>query len=145
MMTQSISVRDNMLQRVCKRPGMTKSELQRELDIGWGTVHHHLRRLESTGRVVTLSYRGQRHLFPAGLREEDQRLLVEARDATKAALLEMIAELGTVSCAEAADLLRQPFKSVQRRLTDLATQGFLHRDGTYRPRYSLNIQTPRWQ
>lgn len=130
-------VRERILECVLMQPGLSKSELQRDLGLGWGTIHHHLGHLESLGQVVSRPHRGQRHVFPAGVAPVMQRLLAEMRDPQKAALTELLQEVETLSCAEAANLLDLPFKAVQRRLADLAKQGILVRRGTYRPQYSL--------
>lgn len=57
--------RERLLRIVAARPGATIGELKRELGTSWGTLYHHLRRLEKSGLVASRRV-GRRHLVFAG-------------------------------------------------------------------------------
>lgn len=55
-----------ILDAVDRRPGSTLSELRRATGLGWGTIYHHLARLQRAG-LVTLEKQGRlRRAFPRG-------------------------------------------------------------------------------
>ena len=55
-----------ILEAVERRPGATLSDLRRATGLGWGTIYHHLARLQRAGHV-TLEKRGRlRRAFPKG-------------------------------------------------------------------------------
>ncbi|MHB8586121.1 MAG: winged helix-turn-helix transcriptional regulator [Thermoplasmatota archaeon] len=57
--------RRRLLELVRETPGLTMLDAQSALDLGWGTLIHHVERLETEGFIVS-DHRGSRRLFAAG-------------------------------------------------------------------------------
>lgn len=47
-------------------PGLTVGELLLALDVGWGTLHHHVSKLEQSGLLHTVQQGRRRLVFPGG-------------------------------------------------------------------------------
>lgn len=57
-------IRQRIVRQVAGRPGQTVGELLETLDVGWGTLHHHLKRLEHAGLLHTVSAGRRRLVYP---------------------------------------------------------------------------------
>lgn len=60
----SSPIRRAILEIVTSRPGLTVGELLALLDVGWGTLHHHLDRLEAVGLLRTVQAGRRRLVLP---------------------------------------------------------------------------------
>ncbi|MEA3167049.1 MAG: hypothetical protein QOJ26_1933 [Thermoplasmata archaeon] len=58
---------------IAQDPGLSLSEVTTRAGIAWGTAVHHLRRLESHGKVVSLRQLGHRRYFIANTEAASQR------------------------------------------------------------------------
>jgi len=79
--------RDEILRTIRDEPGITFRELARRLGLGIGDLQYHLRRLEKEGRVFSRKVGKRRYLFPSGLEEEAQRLLIAISTDTRRRIL----------------------------------------------------------
>lgn len=55
-----------VLRRIREQPGIPCRELCDALETGWGTLYHHLTRLERAGFIVTVRQGRRRLLYPKG-------------------------------------------------------------------------------
>lgn len=79
--------RDEILKTIRDEPGITFRELARRLGLGIGDLQYHLRKLEREGEVFSRRVGRRRYLFPRGLEEDAQRLLIAISTDTRRRIL----------------------------------------------------------
>ena len=84
--------RNEILNYIRNRPGVTFRELSRELKLGIGDLQYHLGRLEKEGKVFSRKVGRRRYIFPAGFEEEAQRLLMAISTETRRKILLLLLE-----------------------------------------------------
>ncbi|WP_297498353.1 ArsR family transcriptional regulator, partial [Thermococcus sp.] len=84
--------RDEILNFIRGRPGVTFRELARKLGLGIGDLQYHLRKLEGEGKVFSKKVGKRRYIFPAGLEEDAQRLIVAIATGTRRRILLLLLE-----------------------------------------------------
>lgn len=123
------AARAAILGAVAVDPGIHKSALVRTLDMGWGTLNHHLRRLrkdqavrleKSTGREV--------RVFPSHMDATERRWLAAMReDAAILGALRVTPDVGVCALSDRVGLDRRLVRRHLLRLSDAgiveATQG----------------------
>jgi predicted transcriptional regulator len=87
---------DRIMALVAVAPGITKSELTEELDLGWGTVDYHLRTLLNKKLVQLYKVHPKVHVYDSEIPEDR---------------LAMIAALRLPRSSDIADLLRHPVRA----------------------------------
>lgn len=81
----SAPVRRNVLDVVARHPGLPVGELQTLVGVGWGTLHHHLKKLEEAGLVRTHSVGRRRIVHLAGEGAHEGFALLRGRTARNVA------------------------------------------------------------
>jgi len=84
--------RNEILNYILNRPGVTFRELARELGLGIGDLQYHLAKLEKEGKVFSRKVGRRRYIFPAGFEEEAQRLLMAISTETRRRILLLLME-----------------------------------------------------
>jgi predicted transcriptional regulator len=79
--------RNEILLAIETKPGITFRELARELGVGIGDLQYHLHRLEKEGKVFSKKVGKKRYIFPKGLEDEAQRLLIAISTETRRKIL----------------------------------------------------------
>ncbi len=68
--------REEILELIRRKPGITFREITRELGIGVGALQYHLGKLEEDGKVFSKRLGRRRYLFPNEMKEVSQNLLM---------------------------------------------------------------------
>ncbi|NJE05371.1 ArsR family transcriptional regulator [Thermococcus sp. M36] len=122
--------RNEILETIRNKPGITFRELARELGIGIGDLQYHLHRLEKEGAVFSRKVGRRRYLFPRGLEGDAQRLLIAISTETRRKILMLLMERDMTQSGIAKALgLSQP--TVSYHMGELARLGIVsaRRDG----------------
>ncbi|GEM_PF-4730454 len=64
-------IRDELLDIVAKRPGISLTAITREMNTAWSGVYHHLRALEREGKVKRVTHGRRRLLYPINANQPD--------------------------------------------------------------------------
>ncbi|WP_297508470.1 metalloregulator ArsR/SmtB family transcription factor [Thermococcus sp.] len=131
--------RDEILNFIRGKPGITFRELARELGLGIGDLQYHLRKLEAEGKVFSKRIGRRRYIFPAGLEEDAQRLIVAIATETRRRILLLLLER-PMSQGEIAEALGVSQPTVSYHMRELEKLGVVEgvRNGksiTYRLKY----------
>jgi len=79
--------RDEILNAIRAEPGITFRELARKLGLGLGDLQYHLRKLEDEGEIFSRRVGKRRYIFPQGLEEDAQKLLIAISTETRRKIL----------------------------------------------------------
>lgn len=137
-MTRGSRTRQAVLDCIVRSPGIHKSELQRQLGLGWGTVSYHLDVLRRDGRVKMMERGRQVALFATDVPDEHMRWLAALRSDVPNGILHHLAQRPQARIEEMVVDLGLPRRIVRRHLRDLAQQGLVSEpQGLLRNRFSL--------
>ncbi|WP_099210013.1 winged helix-turn-helix transcriptional regulator [Thermococcus henrietii] len=114
--------RNEILNYIRNRPGVTFRELARELGLGIGDLQYHLGKLEKEGKVFSRKVGRRRYIFPAGFEEEAQRLLMAISTETRRRILLLLME-GSMSQGELARELGVSQPTVSYHMRELEKLG----------------------
>ncbi|GAB6135892.1 winged helix-turn-helix transcriptional regulator [Thermococcus prieurii] len=114
--------RNEILNYIRNRPGVTFRELARELGLGIGDLQYHLGKLEKEGQVFSRKVGRRRYIFPAGFEEEAQRLLMAISTETRRRILLLLME-GSMSQGELARELGVSQPTVSYHMRELEKLG----------------------
>lgn len=80
-----------LLRIVADNPGIPLNKVRSKLPLGWGTLYHHVRRLEKTGAIETVAVGRRRLLYIPGV-SADEELAAQAlvEGATARAIAEAV-------------------------------------------------------
>lgn len=121
------ATRGRILEAVRRRPGIHKSELSRELNLGWGTISHHVHVLRRQ-RLLDTDRRGrQLLLYACGIPEEERRWLRALGDDLAAQMLAVLSDGDEAGVSEMSRRLGATPKTVRRRLALLREEGLVER------------------
>lgn len=110
-------------------PGIHLSEMARELDLSWGTLLHHLRKLEDADLVTSEETSGKRCFFLPGQVSSAERDILPALENEKARrIAEFYAEHPGASQTEAAEALNLSAALVSWHLNKLEEAGVVTRE-----------------
>ncbi len=116
--------RNEILQYIKSRPGITFRELARELGIGIGDLQYHLYRLEKEKKVFSRKLGKRRYIFPAGFERECQRLIIAISTETRRRILLLLME-GPLTQSEIAKRLRLSQPTVSYHMGELVKLGIV--------------------
>lgn len=118
--------RQRILDGVTSRPGMHLKELQELVGVAWGTLVHHVRRLEGTGHLVSVRQGPRKLLYAANTPESRAREdLAALRNGTALRIATTVAtKPGIRHNAVCAELDLQP-AAVSKHLAKLAQAGLV--------------------
>jgi predicted transcriptional regulator len=120
------ATRRTILQLLEADPGLTTQEIRRRLDLGWGTVVHHLDVLRQLGFVDVVQWGRDRDYFPRGFAAATERALISAlRRQAPGAVLKAIRRGGERSQLEVARELGVHHGTVAYHARRLAQLGLL--------------------
>lgn len=116
--------RNEVLEVIRNKPGITFRQLARELEIGIGDLQYHLRRLEKEGIVFSRRLGKRRYLFPKGFEENAQRLLIAISTDTRRRILLLLMR-GPLSQGEIATSLGLSQPTVSYHMGELKKLGIV--------------------
>jgi len=131
------ATRNRILDLVNARPGIHLKELQADLGIAWGTLVHHVRRLEATGHLVSMRQGPRRLLYAANTPESRARQdLALLRNGTAFRIAATIQQQPGIRQGTVCDVLELQPASVSKHASRLEEAGLIEvpRDDG-RPRY----------
>ena len=131
-------VRRQILDLVARQPGLPVGELQALLGVGWGTLHHHLRKLEDADLIHT-SLVGRRRLVHLG-RDDPHAGLAILRGRTARRIAETIASHPAISITDVARLTGGSPRAVYYHVKRLVEAGLVATEG--QTRYARLAPTP---
>ncbi|WP_297062232.1 metalloregulator ArsR/SmtB family transcription factor [Thermococcus sp.] len=114
--------RNEILNYIRNRPGVTFRELARELKLGIGDLQYHLGKLEKEGKVFSRKVGRRRYIFPAGFEEEAQRLLMAISTETRRKILLLLME-GEMNQGEIAEKLGVSQPTISYHMRELEKLG----------------------
>ncbi|WP_297468323.1 metalloregulator ArsR/SmtB family transcription factor [Thermococcus sp.] len=114
--------RNEILNYIRNRPGVTFRELARELKLGIGDLQYHLGKLEKEGKVFSRKVGRKRYIFPAGFEEEAQRLLMAISTETRRKILLLLME-GEMNQGEIAEKLGVSQPTISYHMRELEKLG----------------------
>ncbi len=122
-------VRADMYGLIQHNPGIHASQLARDLDIGWGTVTHHLQKLEKGRLVAARKVRNQKCYFENGgaVPRGDMAVASAVQSDTAARIAEFVAAHPLTSQKDAADALELSPALVSFHVKKLAAYGVLEK------------------
>ena len=121
---------------------MNKAQLRRAVGLAWTTVSYHLLRLQRQG-AVNLERRAAVTLcWPIGIPARFKPWLELLQDPEACLVLDALAA-GRQSLAQLAKRTGLSDDAVDRRLKRLIQAGVVHKHGTFRPRFSTEVQPPK--
>lgn len=110
-------------------PGIHLSELSRELDLSWGTLLHHLRKLEKADLVTSDEAQGKRCFFLPGQVSSEERSILPALENEKARrIAEFYLDNPGASQSEAAEDLGYSPALISWHLSKLEDAGVVERE-----------------
>jgi DNA-binding IclR family transcriptional regulator len=121
------AVRKEILNTLRHEPGITKSQLCRRLNLSWGGVWHHVRRLESEGLLLRKNIYGWTGLFAASTPRLEMLLLPLLRDDVALTIIGLLRESPGLRVQDVTRLSRLSRKQVRRRLGYLQAAGLVDR------------------
>jgi predicted transcriptional regulator len=124
---------DRIMALVSERPGITKSELTQELDLGWGTVDYHLRALLKKKLVQLHKVHPKVHVYDSEIPDDRLAMIAALRLPRSSDIVELLRH--PVRAQDLVDDLGASRRVVDRHLLHLARSGVVERD---RFRYSLS-------
>ncbi len=130
--------RNEILEAIKNKPGITFRGLARELGVGIGDLQYHLRKLEREGKVFSRKVGKRRYLFPQGFEEEAQKLLIAISTESRRKILLLLVR-GPLSQGEIAASLGLSQPTVSYHMGELKKLGIVNAEERGRSLiYSLN-------
>ncbi|ASJ06041.1 winged helix-turn-helix transcriptional regulator [Thermococcus pacificus] len=116
--------RSEIFDAIRAKPGITFRELARELGVGIGDLQYHLWKLEKEGRIFSRRAGRRRYIFPRGLEEDAQRLLIAISTDTRRRILLLLME-GPMGQKELAETLGLSQPTVSYHMSELVRLGIV--------------------
>ncbi|MGB1697353.1 MAG: winged helix-turn-helix transcriptional regulator [Thermoplasmatota archaeon] len=128
-----------LLDAVLKDPGITKSELQEVLGIGWGTTDYHVRALENQRLIQKIRIAPRVHLFDAQTPEQKMAMMAALRLPMSKAFVDAMRY--PVRAQDLVDDTGASRQVVDRHLAHLTRSGVVERR---KFRYSISKAYRAW-
>lgn len=139
MQRNGAQTRQRILTALRDRPGINKAQLRRQTGLAWTTVSYHLHVLHKGGFVQFERKRGAIQCFPIGIPARFRPWLALLQDAGACRVLDALAQ-GRQSVAQISTKTGLSQPAVRRHLQRMLTTGVVRQHGTFRPRFSTDIQ-----
>ncbi len=81
------NTRENIVDMISAQPGIYKSELKRVLEISWGSLGHHLQKLEKQKQVYKVAMGRKTYLFPGNVPLKQALILLCMQDSVSKRIL----------------------------------------------------------
>lgn len=130
-------LRKEILNTLRHEPGLTKSQLCRRLDVSWGAVWHHVRRLESDGEIIRKKTYGWTGLFASSTPRLEMTILPLLRDDAALRILAILRDAPGLRMQEITRQSQLSRKMVRRRLDRLAAAGLVDRSSELQAKYAM--------
>lgn len=131
------ATRAHLIEFIERSPGIHISELCRTADLAWGTVQHHLHRLESEGRIRLQRDGRVTRLFSGATSDRDVTLLSLLHRDISAQIVVNLARMPQAGIQDLSDALQVSRKTIRRHLATLVDAGVVDREGGYRGLFEL--------
>lgn len=129
------AARSLIMKVVAEKPGVHKSELCRQVGLGWGTVSYHLRLLEKTRRLQTVTGTREVRVFPGNVPEARTKALAALQGESGHAVADMLADRPGSRQSDICRALGASRKLIRRHLEALQREGLVTAEGNRRARY----------
>ena len=130
--------RDRIETAVRELPGITPTQLCEVLELGWGTVNHHLNVLERVQeRIHTRKAGRNRRIYIGSPSVTDTMWLAQLQDDVCTALLSCLRDEPEMRLTELADAASVSRKVARRHLSILDGQGVVSSRGLYQRHYRI--------
>lgn len=117
-----------------RAPGLSPTELRRRLDVGWGTLYHHLTRLVQGGVVVNVLVGGRNLLFVKGMGPvPSPRALATLKSRTARTVARCVLAAPRAAIRDLAETSGLPERTVYYHTKHLVAAGLLQPTSTARP------------
>ncbi len=133
----SSHTRDRIWALIQADPGVHKSDLKRMTGLSWGTISHHVSRLESSGRIRVHRVNNRAMLFPVDIPPERWNEMALLRQTQALQVLEALADGDRVNVSWLAARLGMSAKSLRRILGELESAGLICKRGRMRPDFQI--------
>lgn len=138
------ATRQRIVDLVASHPGIHKAEIRDRLGLAWSTVDHHLRVLDSSGRIALARQPREVRVYPAGLPADERPWWSSLQHGVKRRILLAAVQRPDVGIAALNQELGLPAKTVSNALHDLVDAGCMRRDGVHRPRFRVDPRLAEW-
>ncbi|HUR61793.1 MAG TPA: hypothetical protein VM286_05450 [Candidatus Thermoplasmatota archaeon] len=119
-------VRARVHETVLQDPGLSVEEIRARSGVAWGTAVHHLRRLEDTGLLVSVTHNARRRYFAANTAASQRRGHVAAlAHPTARRVAELVRQRPGVGQTELCETLGLRNPAASKHLGQLAQQGLV--------------------
>ncbi|MEA3204241.1 MAG: hypothetical protein QOI63_1921, partial [Thermoplasmata archaeon] len=119
-------VRARVHQAVVGDPGLSVEEVRARAGVAWGTAVHHLRRLEDTGLLVSVTQNARRRYFAANTPASSRRVQVAALShPTARRVADLVRQRPGVDQTGLCEALGLRNPSASKHLQELAAQGLV--------------------
>lgn len=100
-------LRSNIFETIKDNPGIHASQLARELDVGWGTITHHLDKLQKGKLVATRKVNNQKCFFEQGgeISRQDMAIASALKGDTAAGIADFVSSHPMTSQKQMAEAL----------------------------------------
>lgn len=132
------ATRQEIVHTLRHEPGLTKSQLCRFLGLSWGTISHHMRRLEKEGFVVRKMIYGRRRLFVADTRPDEMVTSQLVRNPVISQLLDCLDENPGIGVQALARALSVDRRKIRRHLDRVIDVGLVQQTRDYHPRFFVS-------
>lgn len=129
--------RKEILNLLRLEPGLTKTQVCRRLDLGWGTVSYHLRVLERDRQITQRRFLGFNRIYTPAARSPEAALMPLLRESIVPHLLERVHESPGIGIQALSRELSLGRKVVRRHLLALVQNGLVERSSHYRPKFYI--------
>lgn len=119
-------VRARVHEAILQDPGLSVEEVRARSGIAWGTAVHHLRRLEETGLLVSVTHNARRRYFAANTAASQRRGHVAALShPTARRVAELVRQQPGLDQSALCDALGLRNPAASKHLAQLASQGLV--------------------
>lgn len=127
--------RAEILNAVATTPGLTKSQLCRKIGLAWSTISHHIRVLESDGRLMRREIHGWTRMYVSSTPTLEMELMPLLRDNFIPQLLQELERRPGIGIQTLSATFGISRKVIRRQLNALVSAGAVSKTATYRPKY----------
>ena len=129
------ATRQEILNALEANPGLTKTQLCRQLGLAWGTISHHVRVLEQEGDLVKRRLHGWSRLYIPATPSAEMALMPLLREETVPRILSMLSAKPGLNIKDLTLELSESRKVLRRCLKMMVEAGALERRGNHRPKF----------
>ena len=127
------ATRQEICNALAHEPGLTKAQLCRLLDLSWGTIAHHVRRLDLDGVLVRRTVRHRTRFFL--VRDASLDVHPLSFEPLVAPLLDAVVRNPGIAIRELSAAMSVDRRTIRRHLDLLIDSGLVAQTRDYRPRF----------